>query len=134
MHGNQRNSSGTGFTVFSDSSNTVTAVVQTNETQYTVSYTLPSSSTIRSFIMTWDKNVGLKLYMNTDLVGEDQGTGVAEAAIAVSDQEYILLFGQYHFAFSYLSATFEKFSTWKKPLSATEIQQLSTLVGKSHDL
>ena len=133
LHGNQKYNNGTGFNVFYNSSRTITAIVQTNETQYTVNFKLDNvtDGTIRSFVMTWDKDVGLKLYMDAVVVGESQGTVIPETAnaIAVSDQEYLLLFAQYHFQFSYLVATFMKFTTWRKPLSATEITAM--ILGKA---
>ena len=113
-------SEGLGFKIFYNDKSELSAIVKTNSTIYSVTHTLSMvpNDTLRSFIMTWTPEK-LKLFQGTTLLQSSDGSvysGIMNNT-RIIDQEYILVFSQYHFGIaSYTFGEFLNFKIWRYAL------------------
>ena len=113
-------SEGLGFNIFYNEKNELSTVVKTNSTIYNVTHTLSfvPNHTLRSFIMTWTPEK-LKLFQGTTLLQCSDGSVYGDIMnnTRIIDQEYILIFSQYHFGIaSYTFGEFLNFKIWRYAL------------------
>ena len=113
-------SEGLGFNIFYNENNELHAIVKTNSTIYKVTHTptMVSNDTSRSFIMTWTPEK-LKLFQSATLLQSNDGSEYDDIMnkTNILDQEYILIFSQYHFGIaSYTFGEFLNFKIWRYAL------------------
>ena len=113
-------SEGLGFNIFYNEKNELSAIVKTNSTIYNVTHTLSlvPNDTLRSFIMTWTPQK-LKLFQGATLLQSSDGSVYGDIMnnTRIIDQEYILIFSQYHFGIaSYTFGEFLNFKIWRYAL------------------
>ena len=113
-------SEGLGFNIFYNENNELHVIVKTNSTIYKVTHTptVVPNDTLRSFIMTWTPEK-LKLFQSTTLLQSNDGSEYDDIMnkTNILDQEYILIFSQYHFGIaSYSFGEFLNLKIWRYAL------------------
>ena len=118
----EKENGGTGFNIYFKSG-FIAVAVQTNEEQYNLTHFVYSRSALRTYVITWEKGAGLKLFINGNLAAEVNSPRLMNTSILQLKQAYFQIRSA-HYAGPQLPVYVYSIQTWRNAWTSREVKEM----------